>query len=130
MAGNNPAMIVRVAASIEELKKNLKEGRDQIETTTAAMSKIAASLSGDKLIQQAHNVAAAVEQIGGASKLTDSEMARVNATVEKALAKYKALGQEAPHALQQLADQTRKLEQPMTLAQRASEFLGSSVGKL
>jgi hypothetical protein len=109
MAGTNPAMVIRVAASIEELKKNLKEGRDQIETTTAAMSKIAASLSGDKLIQQAHNVAAAVNQIGGASKLTGQEQDRVNSLITRALEKYQLLGREAPPGMRELADATKKV---------------------
>lgn len=107
MAASNPALIVRVAATIAELKANLAEGKSQIETTTAAMGKLAASFSGDKLIQQAQNVTAAVNSIGGASKLTEAEQARVNATIEKALEKYRALGREAPAGMQALADETK-----------------------
>jgi len=106
----NPALIVRVAATIAELKANLAEGKSQIETTTAAMGKLAASFSGDKLIQAAHNVTAAVNQIGGASKLTDAEAARVNATLEKALEKYARLGQVAPAGMRELADETKRAD--------------------
>ena len=109
MAGN-PALIVRVAATIEELRKNLAEGVSQIETTTAAMGKLAASFSGDKLIQSAQNVVAAVNEIGGASRLTEAEQARVNATLEKALEKYRVLGREAPPGMQKLADETRRVD--------------------
>ena len=105
----NPAMIVRIVTELEEFKRNLAEGRNQIETTTAAMQKMATSFSGDKLIQHAHNVAAAVNQIGGASKLTEAEQARVNATVGKALEKYAVLGKEAPTALRQLHEATKPL---------------------
>jgi hypothetical protein len=108
MAGANPAMIIRIAANLAEFKANLVEGKNQIETTTAAMGKLASSFSGDKLIQAAHNVTAAVNAIGGASKLTESEMARVNATVQKAIEKYEALGREAPAAMRQLATDTTK----------------------
>lgn len=110
MASGNPALIVRVAATIEELRANLKEGVSQIETTTAAMGKLASSFSGDKLLQAAQNVTAAVNQIGGASKLTDAEAARVNATLEKALEKYAQLGREAPPGMRQLADETKRVE--------------------
>ena len=119
MAGQNPSMVIRVAATIAELKANLAEGKSQIETTTGAMQKLAASFSGDKLIQAAHNVTAAVQEIGGISKLTESEMARVNATLEKALAKYQALGKEAPASMTQLAAMTQKVDtglQQMTTA--------------
>lgn len=118
-----PSMVVRIAANMAELKKNLAEGKDQIEAVRAGFQKLSTSFQGDKLIQHAHNMAAAVESIGGASKLTEGEQARVNATVEKALAKYRALGQEAPSALIRLADETRKAEVPTSL-------LSSTVGKL
>lgn len=104
----SPAMVVRIAASLEEFKRNLAEGKNQIETTTAAMQKMATSFNGDRMIQAAHNVAAAVNQVGGASKLTESEQARVNATVTKALEKYAALGKEAPKALRDLANETKQ----------------------
>jgi len=106
----SPVLLVRVAATIEELKRNLAEGVSQIETTTATMGKLAASFSGDKLIQAAQNVTAAVNAIGGASKLTDAEAARVNATLEKALEKYAALGRVAPAGMRELADETKRAD--------------------
>jgi len=107
----NPSMMIRVAATIEELRANLKQGVSQIETTTAAMGKLSASFSGDKIIQAANNVTAAVHSIGGASKLTEAEQARVNATLEKALEKYRVLGKEAPAGMQQLANDTKQVDQ-------------------
>src|SRR5687768_13346444 len=52
--------------------------------------------SGRKVIQEATLMEEAILRIGGSWKLTDAEQARVNRTVNDALAKYKALGQEAP----------------------------------
>jgi len=124
----NPAMIVRIVTELEEFKRNLAEGRNQIETTTAAMQKMATSFSGDKLIQHAHNVAAAVNQIGGASKLTEAEQARVNATVTKALEKYAALGKEAPTALRQLAEATKHVEEPTGGLTARMVALGAAIG--
>jgi hypothetical protein len=74
-------------------------------------NKMANSLSGKKLIQDANLAARAVEEIGGASKLTEAEQARVNRTLTEALAKYKALGIEAPQAVTALANDTKKVEQ-------------------
>lgn len=109
----DPSLVVRVAANLAELKRNLSEGKNQVETTTAAMQRLSSSFQGDKIIQAAHNVTAAVNQIGGASKLTEAEQARVNRTVEAALEKYRALGTEAPRALQELAAATRSAEKPL-----------------
>lgn len=127
MAGQNPSMVIRVAATIAELKANLAEGKSQIETTTAAMTKLAASFSGDRIIQAAHNVTAAVNEIGGVSKLTDAEMARVNSTLEKALDKYRVLGKEAPAGMRELAEATRGAT---TSGEGLSSWLGKTNGLL
>jgi hypothetical protein len=73
------------------------------------VDKMANSLKGDRLISQANNMTAAVTKLGGAqgmlggvSKLTTAEMGRMSSTTGEALAKYKALGMEAPPALQAL----------------------------
>jgi len=118
-----PSMVVRIAANLEELKRNLAEGRNQIEATTAGMQKLASSFQGDRIIQAAHNAAAAVERIGGASKLTEAEQERVNATVQRALDKYAALGREAPKALRDLAEQTKQAEEK-------TSFLATAAGRL
>lgn len=123
----NPAMVIRVAANLAELKKNLAEGKNQIETTTAAMAKIATSLQGDKLIQQAHNVVAAVHSIGGASRLTVAEQERVNDVVSRALEKYAALGRDAPPALHALKAATEQVEAPTS---RVESLLGGVVGEV
>ena len=104
----DPAMVIRISADLAELRRNMKEGKDQIETTTAAMTKLATSFSGDRLIQQAHNVTAAVHSIGGAAKLTAAEQERVNSVVTRAIEKYQALGREAPAAMVRLAAETEK----------------------
>lgn len=116
----NPSLVIRVAASLAELKQNLKEGKDQIETTTAAMGKLSTSLQGDRLIQNAHNIVAAVNQLGGAAKLTESEKARLNATLSKAIEKYQALGKEAPAAMVQLRDATKAADAATTNATTAA----------
>lgn len=104
-----PQMIIRIAANLEELKRNLAEGKAQIETTTAAMSKMAKAMSGDALIQSAHNIVASINQIGGASKLTEAEQARYNVTLEKAVEKLRVMGKEVPAAMIAAANDTRKL---------------------
>ena len=129
MAGKNPSMVIRVAATIAELKANLAEGRNQIETTTAGMAKLAASLSGEKLSQNAHNMTAAVNKIGGASKLTEREQARVNATLTKALDKYRAMGKDAPAAMVELEKATRRAEAPTTALSVAVGVLAADLAQ-
>lgn len=70
----------------------------------AQINKVANSLEGGKIVQQATIAAAAVEQIGGISKLTEAELARVGATATEAAAKLKAMGQDVPAGIQAIAD--------------------------
>ena len=123
-------MVIRVAATIAELKANLAEGRNQIETTTAGMGRLAASLSGEKLSQNAHNMVAAVNQIGGASKLTQREQARVNTTLTKAIEKYHVMGKEAPASMVALARATQGAHVPTEGLSTKMVALGSFIGTM
>ena len=93
------------------------------------MAKLAASLSGEKLSQNAHNMTAAVNKIGGASKLTEREQARVNATLTKALDKYKAMGKDAPAAMVELEKATRRAEAPTTALSVAVGVLAADLAQ-
>lgn len=80
-----------------------------------SLANMVRDFDGTKIIGEANRIATAVEQIGGASKLTEAEKARLNATIQKALDKYAALGREAPKALQDLATQTSRAEEKTSL---------------
>jgi hypothetical protein len=88
-----------------------------------AINKMANSLSGTRLIQDATLMASAVEKIGGPSKLTAAELANVGAKAAEAVDKMKRIGVEVPPGLQKLADTTRGVEQ-------RTDSLGVSFGKL
>lgn len=83
-------------------------------TVNRDLKRLMEDFSGQKIAVEATRVSEAVQRIGGASKLTEAEQRRVNATVTEALAKYKALGQEAPKALVDLQAATAKTGQGAT----------------
>lgn len=114
-----------VKNSVVELR-SFESGAARVEKSLGSM---ADSFSGRKLIQDATLAAEAVERIGGASKLTATEQERVNKTVTESLAKFAALGTQAPRALLDLADATKKVEPPMTLAGKAAGLLQSTLGQ-
>lgn len=105
-----PQLVVRVAANLADLKKNLAEGINQIEITSQSLVRMAASYDGSKIIQQAGATAAAIQQIGGVTNLTAAEQAKANSILEAALAKYAALGKEAPPGMRALADATKQAD--------------------
>lgn len=83
--------------------------RDASEATRAAM---------------AYSVA--VEQIGGASRLTATQHAEVSRAVDKANSAYKSMGQEAPAHLRVLQ---RDLTNTATAQDKASNSVGAMLGK-
>jgi hypothetical protein len=100
---------VKFSASAKEALSEIQKYEDKIVATAQTVDKHAASLGGGKIIQQAHNWTAAVDKIGGATRLTGQEQAKVNAILEAAIAKYQALGQQAPSDMTKLYEATKKV---------------------
>src|SRR6185436_31019 len=91
-------------AKAEVALKGFEQGAGKVETS---LNRMANGLSGTKLVQDATLMAEAVERIGGVSKLTEQELARVSAQAKEAVAKLTALGQEVPQGIQKIADATK-----------------------
>ena len=137
--------IAKLRAGGEAIPAGIQKIADAAKASTAAMKalddqaqsvqKHFAAFSGDQIIAEAHAVAQAVEKIGGASKLTAAEQEKVNKTVTEAIAKYTALGQTAPKALQNLAAATKAVAGPMSslqdhlkgIQQHVSAFSGDKI---
>jgi len=83
---------------------------EQIKRTNPQLERMVKAFQGDKLLYQANNLVAAVAKVGGAARLTEAEQRRVNAQVTVAIDKYRALGQQAPKAMLDLAQATRQTE--------------------
>jgi hypothetical protein len=88
--------------------KDFGAGADKVGGRLTALGN---SFSGVKIVQDATLMVKAVEDIGGASKLTEKELARLGATTNEAVAKMKALGMDIPKNLQDIADQTKGANQ-------------------
>lgn len=95
---------VRWADNTAELKKNLLEGVGTIEAMKSSVDRTAAALGGQGLFLQANKVTAAIQELGGVTKLTASEQERANTLLDKAIEKYKLMGMTAPPAMVALRD--------------------------
>lgn len=102
----NPAMVIKIEAALDKLKSQLSEGSFAIETTTQKMVSMANAYSGTRTVQQAHDVMAAIDAVGGVTKLTANEQAKANRILDEAIAKYQAMGREAPPAMVELQKAT------------------------
>jgi hypothetical protein len=107
-----PQINIRWADNTAELRQHLREGLNQIEATKASVEKLVTALGGQGLFQAAHRATAAINELGGATKLTAAEQQRHLAILEKAIEKYRVMGQTAPTSIKNLADELRKLNAP------------------
>jgi hypothetical protein len=99
----------RIGADFGDFRKALGEVKADLSNFGSTVTKLqgdlqraVADLGGDKIRREAELIREAVSRIGGASKLTADEQARVNRVVTDALAKYRALGMQAPADLVKL----------------------------
>lgn len=95
--------------TIRQFEKQFGDSASNVAAQQDRLNKAFASFSGDKIIREASALAAAVQKVGGAARLTAGEQARVNAVVQEAIAKYQALGQSAPKALIDIEQATRRV---------------------
>lgn len=91
------ATAAKTAVELDKLEKEAKQYND-------AMT----SFGGGDMLGKANAAVKAVNDLGGATKLTTAEQKQLNATVNEAISKYNALGAKAPADMQKLADATKK----------------------
>lgn len=108
--GQYTAKMTAAAAAPTAVQKSVDALGKEVAKLTPLAERMVKSLGGDKLLYQANSLTQAVTKLGGAQKLTASEQERVNATVTKAIDKYKALGQQAPKAMVDLEKATKKAD--------------------
>lgn len=123
-----PVLAIRVAANVEELKRNLQEGVvNQIEVVRSSFQRLTNAYDPQALIQRAQTTAAAIQQVGGTSALSADQMARANRVIEEGVAAYERLGQEAPEHLRKLAVETRQTQSAVEAFQERWAVLTASV---
>jgi hypothetical protein len=118
--------------ALENAKGGLKSFEVSAKGVQQQLERTAKGFAGVDIKRQAEVAAAAVEKIGGVTKLTEQEQRKLTATVDEALAKYKALGEVAPQSLKQIRGELDKLEaENKQLAEAAQHLkdLGSNAAQ-
>lgn len=132
--------VVKWADNTAELKKNLAGGLEQIEFTKAAVERLTRSLSGENAVKSANNWALALNNLGaaggalaGVQKLTAAETDRATAAIDRAVTKYKLLGEAAPSALTDLSTALHKAKDAndaLDASQKKSVESGTLLGSV
>jgi len=95
-----------------------------------SLDRLTRAYSGDKIIADATLTARAIEQIGGASNLTDAEARKVYASLSAALDKAQRMGVEVSPGMRQLAEETGKVANETQHAGEKAGFMSESLAKL
>ena len=93
--------------AVEQADIKLKAFQADSSKVGTALSNMVNQFTGQKIISEATLMAEAVERIGGTSKLTASELERVSRTAGEAAEKFRAMGQDVPAKIQNLADASK-----------------------
>lgn len=125
------ALTATLALDIRAFEGGLSKATDKLDVfaqktvknTSRDLSRLLEDFTGQKVVAEAARMAEAVERIGGASKLTEAEQRRVNAAVSDAIAKYDALGQQAPAHLLKLQQETAGAVQKTSLLTQGMQVL-------
>lgn len=112
---SNPSILIRIAANSEELRKNLKEDKALVETTAAAMNRLVTSFQGEKLVQHANSVTAAIHKVG-VSTLSTAEAGRQLSVLDKAMDKMLRTSEPIPPLMMKTAAELRRAVQVSDLA--------------
>nr|MBP9201602.1 hypothetical protein [Gemmatimonadales bacterium] len=125
-AGNVQASLASLATSIDKLVAGLATVGTKSRESTAPLKDITASFDGAKLASSALAAAKGVEAIGGVSKLTNTELIKVQKTVEQAVEKFHVLGKDIPPEIQGLA---KDLEHLGAASKKAAEDAADAATK-
>lgn len=96
----------------------MKGFESESKAVSDSLSKMVDQFSGRAVIEQATLMARAVEQIGGASKLSQTELAQLAQVTGAAADKFLAFGQEVPANLQKTLTEIRNVKEAMAAAER------------
>jgi tetratricopeptide (TPR) repeat protein len=117
-------------AAVQKAEVSLRSFESGAGKVEKSLNRMADGFSGVRVIQEANLAAEAIERIGGVTKLTEKEQDKLNATVSEAIAKYKALGIEAPQAVLDLANATAKVPEKLSLIDRGMNALRGTFGQV
>ena len=91
-------------AAVDTAQTKLVEFGGSASSVETRLNRMETSFSGRAVIQNATLMTQAIENLGGASVLTEAELARVGKTVGEAVDKMRALGMDVPQSMQELAN--------------------------
>lgn len=116
--------------AVKNAQKNVEQFEFNVKGTQRALQQMVSSFDGSRLVRDAALMTAAIEKIGGATKLTESEQRRLNGTLQETIAKFNALGQDAPDDIKKVADEIQKAVKAADDLKESNKKSGESMSSL
>ena len=113
--------------AVQKATVQLKGFEAESERVEKQLNKMGESFGGNAIKQQATLATKAIEDLGGATRLTAQEQARANAIIDEAIQKYAALGQQAPADVQKLHAELQALKPAHDEASKSAMALGDTL---
>jgi hypothetical protein len=118
-----------LGAAFAELPKALAPLPAALTGSATAAAQLAANFRGDKIIQQAHDITTAIEQLkGNFSTLSSGQVTQSIGTLEQAMKMVAARGYEIPPAMRQAADSLKLIQKESTGTQASLGGAASKIG--
>lgn len=119
--------------AVTQAETKLKAFQTDASKVETSLNRMGDAFSGRKVISEATLAVKAIQDIGGVTKLTESEQKKLNATLTEAVAKYTVLGKEAPKALTDMQKATAQTEKSTgglssTLSTMGQTILSTAAG--
>jgi hypothetical protein len=114
-------------AAAETSLKGFETGAVKTET---ALNRMADSVSGKTIVQQAMLATKAVEDIGGAAVLTEKELARMSSVAAEGVEKLQKMGQTVPEDMRKLATASKEATAQTSDWSQAVSVLEGTFGAL
>jgi len=112
--------------AVQRADAELKDWQNNAEKVGKSLNKMVDQFSGRKLIEDATMMSRAIEEIGGVSKLTATELEAAGAKAAEAVRKMAALGIEIPPALRDLAAAEKQVSnETETMSATFTTWLGT-----
>jgi hypothetical protein len=112
---------IRFSDNAKELAANLQAGIGTLDVMKSSVDRTVQSLGGTGLYGAANKITAAIQELGGVTKLTSAEQERALGTLDKAIEKYSAMGKVAPQAL---TDTAAALHEVTSATDKAADSSG------
>lgn len=96
------AAILKYADNSDEFVRNQSRVLDSVEITGKSIDKLAKQFSDSTIVSNAAKWAAAIEKVGGVSRLNAADQEKANAVIQKAIDSYQRMGEVAPQSLRDL----------------------------